>query len=367
MILSSPDHEPLLALFRGHGSTLIETPILQPAGLFLDLSGESVRRRLFVTQDGDGGEFCLRPEHTIPVCLAHVRSGQACGEYCYLGPVFRQRTGETSEFLQAGIESIGRDDVVAADAEVFVIAMQVLALYPGRRHRVTVGDMGVLDAVLDALAVGRSARRRLVRRLAAGQGAELALQEEPRPASVDGAGLLDAIQGRDPRAARAFVEDVISLAGITTVGGRSAAEIAERFLSRASDRDGGIGPEVRDVLSRYFAIRADLASATGAIRDFARACGLALEPALDRFEVRVDEIRRRGVPLEPIRFKADFARNMDYYTGLTFEVSDPEDARGRVLISGGRYDGLMEELGAGRPSLAVGCAFWLDRLGGAPA
>ena len=274
-------HESLLALFGRRGSTLVETPILQPANLFLDLSGESIRRRLFLTQDAEGGEFCLRPEHTIPVCIEHIRARRVSGEYCYLGPVFRQRAGESNEFLQAGIESIGRNDAEAADAEVFATAMQALALFPHRRWEVTVGDMGLLEALLDALDVGPSARRRLVRQLSAGETPELALTEDTRAASSDYAGLLAAIEGQDPRAAKAFVEDVISIAGISAVGGRSAAEIAERFLSRASNRS----PEGWPTMCGACASRGTARSAAWALaatptsRGRRRCCAIFTEPA----------------------------------------------------------------------------------------
>lgn len=360
-------HESLLALFQRRGSTLVDTPILQPANLFLELSGENIRRRLFVTQDGEGGEFCLRPEHTIPVCVEHVRSGRVAGEYCYLGPVFRHRSGEASEFTQAGIESIGREDPVAADAEVFAVAMEALSLYGGRSFDITVGDMGLFDALLDALSVDASTRRRLVRQLASGQAADAVLAEDPRPASSDYAGLLAAIDGQDPRAAKAFVEDVISIAGISAIGGRSAAEIAERFLSRASNRSGGVGATARGVLQGYLAIRGDLAHAARAIRQVASDAGLDLAAAIARFEARTAAMERRGVPLDNVRFAADSVRNMDYYTGFTFEVHDRAQPAGRFVIAGGRYDSLLEQLGAGRPSLAVGCSFWLDRLAGAGA
>jgi ATP phosphoribosyltransferase regulatory subunit len=360
-------HEHLLDLFRRHGSTLVETPILQPASLFLELSGESIRRRLFVTQDAEGGEFCLRPEHTIPVCIAHVSSGRAAGEYCYLGPVFRQRSGEPSEFLQAGLESIGREDPEAADADIFAAAMRAMALFPRREWTVTVGDMGLLEALLDALDVGPSARRRLVRQLSAGESVDAALAGEVRPASSDYAGLLSAIEGQDPRAAKAFVEDVISIAGISAVGGRSAAEIAERFLSRAANRSGGMSEAARDALRRYLAIRGDLHSAGEAVRQLASDLGLDLGPALARFEARTREIEARNVNLGTVRFAASTTRNMDYYTGFIFEVRSEDEPAGRLVVSGGRYDRMLEQLGAGRPSLAVGCAFWLDRLEGAPA
>ena len=53
-----------------------EPPILHPAAIFLDMSGEEVRRRLFLTADAAGEELCLRPEYTIPVCRAYLSFGQ---------------------------------------------------------------------------------------------------------------------------------------------------------------------------------------------------------------------------------------------------------------------------------------------------
>jgi ATP phosphoribosyltransferase regulatory subunit len=39
----------LIALFEREGYARIEPPVLQPADVFIDLSGEDIRRRMFVT------------------------------------------------------------------------------------------------------------------------------------------------------------------------------------------------------------------------------------------------------------------------------------------------------------------------------
>src|SRR5271163_1972635 len=100
----------LVASYMRAGYPQIEPPALQPAEPFLDLSGEDIRRRMFLTSDPDGRELCLRPDLTIPVSRDYLHSdaaGKAAG-FCYLGAVFRHREGASSEFLQAGIESFGR-------------------------------------------------------------------------------------------------------------------------------------------------------------------------------------------------------------------------------------------------------------------
>src|SRR5579872_5968336 len=93
----------LLRSFAKAGYVLAEPAVLQPAEPFLDLSGEDIRKSLYLTTDAAGEELCLRPDLTIPVArdyLASPRAGQAAG-FSYLGPVFRYRGGAPSQFLQA--------------------------------------------------------------------------------------------------------------------------------------------------------------------------------------------------------------------------------------------------------------------------
>lgn len=356
----------LVDLFERRGCLRIEPSILQPADLFLDLSGEDIRRRLFLVSDADGRELCLRPEYTIPVCRAHIEAGQETGAYCYLGPVFRQRPGEPGEFLQAGLESIGRADVAAADAEMLRLVLDGVALYGADAPSVRVGDMALLGTLLGVLQVAPRARRRLYRALAAGAGIDAALGSgEGRPEGGH-AGLLAAIEGQDATAARAFVEDVIAIAGITSVGGRSAGEIADRFLRRSSEPASGMSERSRSTLRAYLRTGGPLDQAVPMVCETLREAGPEIGRALDDFARRADELARSGLDLSQLTFAADFVRNLDYYTGFVFEVAAREGSAlspKRLLAGGGRYDGLLAHLGAtGAP--AIGCSFWLERLNG---
>jgi histidyl-tRNA synthetase len=53
---------------------------------------------------------------------------------------------------------------------------------------------------------------------------------------------------------------------------------------------------------------------------------------------------------------------MAYYTGLSFEIHVPALGPRKVIASGGRYDDLVESLGAPRQIPAVGGAIALERL-----
>ena len=97
----------------------------------------------------------------------------------------------------------------------------------------------------------------------------------------------------------------------------------------------------------------------------ASAAGLSLGAALDNFAARAGAIAAPGLSAGAITYDAAFGRPLDYYTGLVFEVRG--EAHAVPLAGGGRYDRLMEMLGAGRAVPAVGFTMRLDlATGGAP-
>src|SRR4029077_3277067 len=122
---SASNAEALLTSFAAAGYRPAQPAIVQPAETFPHLSGEDIRKSLYLTTDASGTELCLRPDLTIPVArnyLASAGAGEPTG-FCYLGPVFRYRDDRPSEFVQAGVESFGRRDAEAADAEMLALGL----------------------------------------------------------------------------------------------------------------------------------------------------------------------------------------------------------------------------------------------------
>jgi len=355
--------ERALEHFLAAGFERIEPPVLQPAAIFLDVSGEEIRGRLYLTADPRGEEYCLRPEYTIPVCRAYLASPHVgrTAEYSYLGPVFRAQAGQAGEQTQTGLESFGRRDAEAADAEIFALAMEAAAL-SGARLAARLGDVGLFDSMLASLALPDVWRRRLKRGVA--HGRSLAAILDGRGQSLlSQSGVLAAMESADHAGAKALVEDLIAIAGIDAVGGRTASEIADRFLEQAALRSGDpIDPEKRKALEAFLVVSGDPDAAAAKLRSLAREARLDLDAALDAFERRNGFLAARGVAIEETRFSAAFVHDFDYYTGFVFEARDAADPEARSAVGGGRYDGLLRRLGASEDIPAVGAAVALDRL-----
>ena len=368
MAINGPDQraQQLVASYLRAGYTPIEPPVVQPAEPFLDLSGEDIRRRMFLTSDPHGRELCLRPDLTIPVSRAYLQSPAAgkAAAFCYLGAVFRHREGLAAEFLQAGIESFARHDKAAADAEMLALGLEATTLYGLAAPDIRVGDVGLFSAFVAALDLAPAWKRRLVKDFnrkwsLAHDLDQLALAAASGPPEYQG--VLAALAGSDPKAAHYLVTDLLSIAGIEAVGGRSVAEIAERFLEQAALGAGTRLPrETRALIERFLAVRGDPDEAAGELRALATDAKLSLGPALDLFETRTGFLAARGIDVRAIHFSTAFGRGFDYYTGFVFEL---HDARGKgPLIAGGRYDGLLSRLGAREPIPAVGFAASIEEL-----
>jgi len=357
--------EALLRSFAQAGYAQATPPILQPAEPFLDLSGEDIRKSLYLTADASGEELCLRPDLTIPVARDYLASA-ACGQpagFCYLGPVFRQRSGKPSEFLQAGIESFGRQDRAAADAEMLALGLEATAAFGVDAVDIRTGDVALFSSLIDALALMPVWRRRLMKDF--NRKASLAQDLErltlAPSTSNEYEGVLAALAGSDRKAALALVTDLMSIAGATTLGGRSVAEIADRFLEQSTLKGGALPRAAIEAIRRFLAISGDPRDALTALRALAADAKLSIDAAIDQFESRIGFMAARGIDLSKVRFSTSFGRGVDYYTGFEFELhragngDDP-------LVAGGRYDGLMSQLGAAEPIPAVGFSIWIEAM-----
>ena len=354
----------ILTLFAERGAEVVELPILQPADPFLDMAGEDLRRRIFLTESETGESLCLRPEFTIPVCIGHIASHAATPRrYAYLGEVFRQRRDGENEFFQAGIEDLGDAETAGADARSVADAHRLLdRVLPGVSLSVTLGDQSLFEAVLLALGLPRGWRMRLAR--AFGSSAVLAaaladLANPSRSGQLEPAIAALVADGDHQRLADHIAERM-KATGLSPDAGRPPANIARRLIEKAELRSVRLADDAFAALKTFLSIRRPLDAATAELEKFCGEARLSLGPALDNFKARVEEIEAQGVPLHLIRYDAAFGRPLDYYTGLVFEMA--AETRERPLLGGGRYDRLLTLLGAEKAIPAVGFSVWLDRV-----
>ena len=264
--------------FLEAGFCRIEPPILQPAAVFLDMSGEEIRGRLYLTTDPSGEELCLGLITPSP-SVSRISRPHAGERAIRLSrPGVSRPPGQLANDMQTGLESYGRRDVEAADAEILACALEAAAARAGAlnvRHR----RRGLFDGVIGALGLTEAWRRRARRGLAQGKALE----------AIDGAGrrlakpgVLAALERADHAGAKALVKDLLAIAGIATVGGRDSAEIADRFLEQAAERaEAGLGASKQAILKRFLAISGDPDSGAASLRALASEAKLQISARVE--------------------------------------------------------------------------------------
>ncbi|WP_319411129.1 ATP phosphoribosyltransferase regulatory subunit [uncultured Cohaesibacter sp.] len=364
----------LAGQFQTAGARVIDLPILYSADLFVDLIGEDIRRRLYVAPGANGEAMALRPEFTIPVCLHHLRHGDADrkASYACLGPVFRQRSDdEPGEFHQAGIEQIDPEGGVAFDAANVASAVAMVVGLSGKRPVVTIGDLGLFSALLNGLGTPAVWQRRLEGAF----GDRLVLDRMLKRLEQGGseshgasAGLARILEGKAPEDVREAVEEMLDIAGLAAVGGRSVGDIAERYMEKAElAAMAGWDADKLAIIARYLSIAGSLDESLDQLRAFDVEAGGLLGDALATLADRIAAIRAAVPDGTELVFKADFGRRLDYYSGFNYELHFAGEAK--PVAGGGRYDRLLGILASrarrGKPVDAVpaiGFVVWLDRL-----
>ena len=245
------------------------------------------------------------------------------------------------------------------------LALEATAHYGLPSPDIRIGDVALFSALVAGLDLAPAWKRRLIKdfnrkanlaqdldRLTLGSG-------NARP---EYQGVLAALAGSDPKGAQALVTDLLSIAGINAVGGRTVGEIAERFLEQATlGASAKLPRDVRALIERFLTIEGDPDEGRGEMRALARNGAGVHCRAIDVFEGRTGFLAARGIDLKRVRFSTAFGRGFDYYTGFVFELTDPART-GDPLVAGGRYDGLFTRLGSAEPIPAVGLAAWIERL-----
>lgn len=337
----------LRAAFEDLGATVVEAEILQPADTLLDLYGEDIRARAYVTSDPLRGEQMLRPDFTVPVVLKHMAGGADPARYTYSGKVFRKQEEDPhrpSEYIQVGLEVFDGTSAEDADAEVFATFSELLAPYG---LKASTGDIGILAAAIDGLSTSPERRAALMRHI-----------WRPRRFRA----LLDRFSGKTPPPAHRVAllgrmaqgKDPMQRPG-PEIGLRSSDEVKARLdlLQQDAALPPLIASEV-DLLGHILSLKTRCPEALEQLHDIAVDLP-AITGAVQRLERRMAALTARGVDLAELEFEASFGRTtLEYYDGFVFGFR----AAGRPdlppVATGGRYDALTRVLGRGSAIPAVG-------------
>jgi ATP phosphoribosyltransferase regulatory subunit len=357
-------------------SLVLDPPVLQPAGLYLELTGEGLRKRAFMIDDPNGAPLCVRPDMTVPACRAALDLPEWKTAFAvrYEGLVFRRRQAlkaGAEQFVQAGAEwfaPVGAMD--AQEPHILATALESCRA-AGVEPVLKLGDVGAFAALARSVGLSTHWSERLVRAFSRAGGPQAVLEDAARAPRKPSA-LATALAGMTPESATAAVAEVLATANTPPIGGRGVEEIAARLRERGA-RASEPAPETSalDIIRQALTIDA---APDAAFAQLARVVsGAALGEAVERLHARWVEFSKLA-RAPSSRFALSLGRGISYYDGFVFELEAPSLGARANLGGGGRYDGLIRALAAAedkqagaRDWAAAGFALRPSRLADAAA
>jgi len=287
-----------------YGYKEIITPVLEPYELLAAKAGEEIRLRMYTFKDLGERMVAMRPEFTPSVArlvATTLRNEPKPFRLFCVGSLYRYdepQQGRYREFWQSNFELMGSDKP-EADAEIILLTNSLMTLVGLRNHTFKIGHVGVLRGVMS--------------------GEEL--DEKVQNGAMQ---LMDKKQYNE---AFRLIEEA---------GSSSKCIATLRKLVKLRGGNLGIIEKMKQLVKNY----EEALKATENLQQI-----LKLVKASEcKIEMTVE---------------AGFARGLEYYTGIIFEVNVPE--MDKALAGGGRYDRLIALFG-GEPTPAVGVAHGIDRI-----
>ena len=288
-----------------YGYREVITPVVESYELVAAKAGEEVRARMYAFEDLGGRKVALRPEFTASVArlvATTMRNEPKPLRLFCVGSLYRYdepQKGRFREFWQSNFELMGSEKP-EADAEVLLLTNTFMKAVGLRNYAFKVGHVGVLRGILSQEGIEENIQNRIMQ-------------------------LMDKKQYEE---ALAIVKE---------------AKASEKCLKTLQKLVALKGSNTTSILEEMAKLVKDYGAASDAVENLEEILKLARESAKE-LDITVD---------------AGFARGLEYYTGMIFEVYVPE--LDIALAGGGRYDKLVELFG-GEPTPAVGVAHGVDRI-----
>ena len=338
--------EAIIKIFKSKGFVLSEPDVLLDSEYIIERSGEKFRSSMLTFENEDGKTMCLRPDLTVASCINFLQKKTSSKIY-YSGQAYRRSSNKVSNFIndQLGIEILGSKNKIQDDFKVISTIISSTKKIKSKKIQIKVGDISLFKSLINALDMPERWKLRLIRHFWRPTYFEELLKRLEKNTDIDAVNF-DIDKER-------FYE-MKKMDQNKVVAGRSISEILKRFNKKIKDpRSFSDGKKIVKIIKSFLKINCKLSQLDEKLLDFAEINSLKKNIFKD-----LKSIQNLKKLKQDVNFITNFGRDVEYYTGIVFEVF----AGKKEIARGGRYDDLLKSLGAKKNIQAVGAAINLKNI-----
>ena len=338
--------EQIIKTFKSNGFVLSEPDVLLDSEYIIQRSGENFRSSMLTFENDDGKVMCLRPDLTVASCIKYLEKKSKSKIY-YSGQAYRRSNQKTSELIndQLGIEILGSKNKLQDDYKVIKTILNSAEKIKSKKIEIKVGDISLFNRLINSLDMPERWKLRLIRHFWRPKYFEELLKRLEKNSDIDSV-TFDADKKRFDEMKKMDQEKVIA--------GRSISEILKRFDKKIKDpRSFNEGKQIVKIIRSFLKINCKLSKLDGTLLNFAKKNNLK-ENIFKEFK-SIQNLKKFNIK---VNFITNFGRDIEYYTGIVFEIFSGK----KEIARGGRYDDLLKSLGAKKNIPAVGAAINLNNI-----
>ena len=336
----------IIQTFKSNGFVLSEPDVLLDSEYIIERSGEKFRSSMLTFENEDGKTMCLRPDLTVASCIKFLKKKTSSKIY-YSGQAYRRSSNKESNFIndQLGIEILGSKNKIQDDFKVISTIISSTKKIKSKKIQIKVGDISLFKSLINALDMPERWKLRLIRHFWRPNYFEELLKRLEKNTDIDSV-TFDTDKERFYEMKKMDQDKVVA--------GRSIAEILRRFDKKIKDpRSFDDGKKIVKIIKSFLKINCKLSQLDEKLLDFAKKNNLKKNIFKD-----FKSIQNLKKLKQDINFITNFGRDVEYYTGIVFEVFSGK----KEIARGGRYDDLLKSLGAKKNIQAVGAAINLKNI-----
>ena len=338
--------EQIIKTFKSNGFVLSEPDVLLDSEYIIQRSGENFRRSMLTFENEDGKVMCLRPDLTVASCIKYLEKKSKSKIY-YSGQAYRRSNKKTSELIndQLGIEILGSKNKLQDDYKVIKTILNSAEKIKSKKIEIKVGDISLFNSLINSLDMPERWKLRLIRHFWRPKYFEELLKRLEKNSDIDSV-TFDTDKKRFYEMKKMEQDKVIA--------GRSISEILKRFDKKIKDpRSFNEGKQIVKIIRSFLKINCKLSKLDETLLDFAKKNNLK-ENIFKEFK-SIQNLKKLNIK---VNFITNFGRDIEYYTGIVFEIFSGK----KEIARGGRYDDLLKSLGAKKNIPAVGAAINLNNI-----
>jgi len=342
--------EKILRSVKSKGFKYIELPSVIEANHIVQRSGENFRKFIFSFTDQNGSELCLRPDLTIASCLRYLENSLKGKEKIfYSGQAYRKSQNKKDSIIrnQIGFEILGSKDEKNDDKEIINTSLKSLQNINYTSGTLTIGNVEIFNLLISKLDIPKRWKLRLSRHFWREEYFNDLLKRLETNSDVDPT----IVEIDKKRYVKMLKEDLSNI-----VAGRTINEILKRFDQKIKDpRRASKGKNVSKIIKDFLKIKCPINKAANELNKFFKKNRINLAVDQKYFPISNNKVSKLNVV-----FSASFGRQLEYYTGMVFKIDIKSKNSLKNIINGGRYDGLISDLGSKKQTPAVGAALNLN-------